>query len=75
MNFKDNTKINKSWSIFNNKGIISLDLLRGIAAYLVVIPHYFLYLGHHSKVFRIFCYIYCGDIFYFKWLCSRTTIT
>ena len=63
MNFKDNTKINKSWSIFNNKGIISLDLLRGIAAFLGVIPHYFLYLGHHSKVFE-FSAIFAVEIFF-----------
>ena len=50
-------------SIFKNNSIISLDLLRGLAAYMVVIPHFFLFGGHEIKVLE-FISIFAVEIFF-----------
>ena len=43
MNFNHTSQIPKDSSLFNSRGIVSLDLLRGLAAYLVIIPHFFIF--------------------------------
>ena len=46
-----------------NQRIISLDLLRGLAAYLVAIPHYFIFMGVDSK-FLEFITLFSVEIFF-----------
>ena len=50
-------------SLFNSRGIVSLDLLRGLAAYLVIIPHFFLFMGFNSQPLE-FLAVFSVEIFF-----------
>ena len=36
-------------SILKSRGYVSLDILRGIAAWLVAVPHFFLFTGYSQR--------------------------
>ena len=63
MTFENSLKARKNFSIFYTRGMVSLDLLRGLAAYLVIVPHFFLFLGYKSE-FLEFCSIFAVEIFF-----------
>ena len=50
-------------SIFNSRGYITLDILRGISAWLVAIPHFFLFTGYKSESLEYFS-ILAVEIFF-----------
>ena len=49
MTFSNTLQKSENISLFSSRGIVSLDLLRGLAAYLVIIPHFFLFMGYDLK--------------------------
>jgi peptidoglycan/LPS O-acetylase OafA/YrhL len=57
------SSIKNSISIFNSKGIVSLDLLRGLVAYSVIIPHFFLFYGYNSKILE-FSAVFAVEVFF-----------
>ncbi len=49
--------------IFSSKGLVSLDLLRSIAAWLVAVPHFFLFSNVNSEILE-FISIFAVEIFF-----------